>query len=329
MKSLSELLIANNLISEFPVKIGQLSCLEILIADSNKIANIPSEIGVLSNLKTLSFANNRIKTVSKEISNLKNLQQLDLSNNQVEMLTKEICGLRSLQYLNLKRNKLREVPMQIGLLTELQYLLLQGNQLIEFIPSELPSLKNLKEIDLSDNQLLAIHPHVGKLKSLSKLNLQGNLCLSLDAKLHLELYCLNAKRSKSLLSLYMLCSKPILDRAKIKNQFLRLTKENDSYRCSVYFRIWEQSGMPETNDENWGETHAFESIKIFQRALFLGLYDVTKDSFQNSKIFEVAYRLAKSPKAESLESWVDGHIGDDPTLLLGAWDIVQNGIVEL
>jgi len=154
--------------------IGNLKSLHDLNLKNNNLTDIPAEINKLFKLQSLNLNQNRLQKFPTEVNRLPNLRQLYLSDNQIKFLPETIRDLIKLEKLRLDGNALGQLPIELSQLNLLAELDLSKN-LIYQIPSELGGLKRLVSLDLSHNCLTEIPSEILELQKLETLNLDKNV----------------------------------------------------------------------------------------------------------------------------------------------------------
>jgi len=99
---------------------------------------------------------------------------------------------------------------------------------------------------------------------------------------------------------------------------------SDEDRINIHYHVWELHGKPiDPSDDDWGNTHLFDSIPIFdqavQQALKAKFNGIPND--QQNQIFGEVYRLAGSPHSDD-PIWGENHAFDDIPRLATAMAIV-------
>ena len=137
---ITEIILNNYDLEEFPMIIFNLTNLQILSLTYNQITNMPDSFASLTNLKILHLYNNQITEIPDSIAFLTNLQTLHLSYNQITKISDSIASLTNLQTLYLSENQITEIPDSIASLTNLQELYLSNNKITK-IPEWLKNMK--------------------------------------------------------------------------------------------------------------------------------------------------------------------------------------------
>jgi Leucine-rich repeat (LRR) protein len=172
----AELNLSGCSLAEIPLKVFELTSLQVLDLHDNQITTLPPGIGKLTSLQKLHLHNNRLTTLPPEIGRLALLRELKLYNNRLTTLPPEIGNLTSLQWLYLCNNQLTTLPSKIGNLTSLQQLRLDNNQLTT-LPASLISLTSLRRLNLTNNpityipSILTFHPLIRR----EFININGHL----------------------------------------------------------------------------------------------------------------------------------------------------------
>lgn len=131
-----------NRLKIFPLSLTEIKSLQNLTISYNFISELPSRIDNLSNLISLDVSNNNIFELPRSIGNLDSLEYLDLEENNITYLPTEIGHLHNLSKLNLGNNKISYLPQTLQDLPELKELVIQGNLLQ--MPATLMDLKKSK-----------------------------------------------------------------------------------------------------------------------------------------------------------------------------------------
>jgi internalin A len=163
---LTGLWLTDNLISEVPEFIGQLTQLQGLALWGNPIRSLPANlsrlthlkflsitdgtpsaanpvIGTLENLTGLALAGLGLKEFPEWITNLSNLERLSLQGNNFKYLPNSISKLSRLELLNISENDFRQLPLSLLSLTNLRFLHIDG---ILGIPKEIVRNADAKAI---------------------------------------------------------------------------------------------------------------------------------------------------------------------------------------
>eukprot|EP00826_Nyctotherus_ovalis_P016653 TRINITY_DN14831_c0_g1_i2.p1 TRINITY_DN14831_c0_g1~~TRINITY_DN14831_c0_g1_i2.p1 ORF type:complete len:725 (+),score=157.86 TRINITY_DN14831_c0_g1_i2:323-2497(+) len=113
--------------------------------DNNQLSEFPRELCQLDQLEVLTLNSNRIQLIPKDIENLSALERLELANNTMTCLSPAVERLIRLKHLAVSRNCLTYWPKETCKLVKLQVLHVHGNKRIRFIPAEFYQLTNLTE----------------------------------------------------------------------------------------------------------------------------------------------------------------------------------------
>lgn len=169
--------LSQNLLTQLPQCITQLTKLTTLIASNNQLDNdsFPKDFGtsLAGSLKVLSLGGNQFKSVPAEILELTQLRSLYLGGNCIEEITRDIKKLENLRVLYLGGNQLTSIPQEIGLLQNLQSLSVCENR-IRSLPSSIAFLRSLRSLALHKNLLTALPPEIVRLRGLVELSLRNN-----------------------------------------------------------------------------------------------------------------------------------------------------------
>ncbi len=174
--------ISSNFISDLPICLGELTCLESFDASSNCLSKIPDSLGQLSSLTCLNIARNL------------HINDPPLVVSDTISFVRQVYRSKSTKTLDLRNLNLREVPCSVllnsGLITDLN---ISGNR-ISSIPASFALLTNVVSLNLCDN--IIHHLNVGiTITTLEYLNLSKNRLCFLPAELCLctSLKCLVLK----------------------------------------------------------------------------------------------------------------------------------------
>ncbi|MBS0653735.1 MAG: hypothetical protein JSR39_09480 [Verrucomicrobia bacterium] len=116
----------------------------------------------------------------------------------------------------------------------------------------------------------------------------------------------------------------VADGASVTEMRKEMKKLSDEDRINIHYHVWELHGKPiDPSDHDWGNTHLFDSIPIFdqavQQALKAKFNGIPKD--QQNQIFGEVFRLAGSPHSDD-PVWGENHAFDDIPRLATAMAIV-------
>jgi len=159
------LVLADNGLTELPLRIGELQNLRMLDLGHNALTSIPGTIRVtgflylhdnqlsslpvmdLPQLRYLNVSENRFTEFPNAICSMTGLIELRFTDNQLQSLPDCIASLRQLRALHLRNNRLRTLPDAIGQLRELRQIDLRGNPL-ETLPRTMLDLPRLEKVDV-------------------------------------------------------------------------------------------------------------------------------------------------------------------------------------
>ncbi|MGE0634759.1 MAG: hypothetical protein AB7O96_20265 [Pseudobdellovibrionaceae bacterium] len=116
----------------------------------------------------------------------------------------------------------------------------------------------------------------------------------------------------------------VADGASVTEMRKEMKQLSEEDRINIHYHVWELHGKPiDLNDKDWGNTHLFDSIPIFDQAVHLALKakfnGIPKD--QQNQIFGEVFRLAGSPHSDD-PIWGEHHAFDDIPRLAIAMAIV-------
>jgi len=177
--SLQRLNLLDNILTELPVDVCDLSSLTELTAAYNRLTAIHPKIGVLINLKTLHLPFTNLVELPDSIQDLRSV---NLDGNQIKEVPSCLCQMTRLVELRLNQNKLSGLPGAMAKLVKLESLELCYNELGS-VPRTIGFNTSLKTLKLAYNSLVAIPPDIGMLTLLEELHLTHNQLSMLPAKL--------------------------------------------------------------------------------------------------------------------------------------------------
>ena len=116
----------------------------------------------------------------------------------------------------------------------------------------------------------------------------------------------------------------VADGASVTEMRKEMKQLSEEDRINIHYHVWELHGKPnDPNDKDWGNTHLFDSILIFDQAVQLALKakfnGIPQD--QQNQIFGEVFRLAGSPHSDD-PIWGEHHAFDDIPRLATAMAIV-------
>ncbi len=279
LTSLQKLYLNYNQLTSLPCEIISLTSLEM---DHNLLTSLPPEISRLSALEWLRLEHNQLTSLPPEIASLTALKWLHLRNNLFTSLPREIGSLTALVVLSLFNNKLTTLPPEISDLTSLQTLHLNGNPLMFIFNMELKHITDLKPI-LAHYQKFMDYPTESSLGNLFKLIASNedpvnilNTFDELDPALKQKIVELvgvapmsaAASSSSATIDESFFTDIPRLGDAVRRATFAMFDHLSPDQKNSVYTKIWELAGSPETDSPTiWGENHAFDEMLRFVDAL--------------------------------------------------------------
>jgi len=145
---LKQLYLADNQLTSFSSKIGDLKKLEYLNLDRNQLTEIPAEIGKCAELRWLRVRDNKIKALPDSVSGLKKLQRIYLKNNQFEAVPPSLRDLPLLEDIDLSGNPVKEFPAWLALSSKIRQLNFDHCQ-IDKLPADLSKLTGLQGLSLA------------------------------------------------------------------------------------------------------------------------------------------------------------------------------------
>jgi Leucine-rich repeat (LRR) protein len=153
--------------------------LELSIGNQPHYAEFPVSIGNLQHLRVLIFQNNTgCERFPPGLKLSRHLEELVLSGNRFHSIPHILQDPSRLNSIQLDLNPLNVLPGWIDECVNLQMLSLREIGL-EALPDGLQSLKRLSELDVSHNRLAMLPEWIGELANLTKLNLEANNLTSL------------------------------------------------------------------------------------------------------------------------------------------------------
>ncbi|CAH8868745.1 unnamed protein product [Trichobilharzia szidati] len=149
--------------------------LEVINLGNNVFTDIPEAVYELTQLKSISIYNNRLQSIpSLLFEKLVHLEYMNFNHNSIETLCDSISNLVSLKYLSMSHNALKALPDSMcPMLIHLEYLNLGYNQILT-LPFNFYLLQRMKTLILHKNFLSRLPETFGLLGSLEILDLAGN-----------------------------------------------------------------------------------------------------------------------------------------------------------
>eukprot|EP00961_Rhodomonas_salina_P121756 1639439-Rhodomonas_salina.1 len=183
--AVTNLSLANNMLTEIPPEIHHLTNLVVLDVSCNFLSTLPVDMASMA-LQRLLMAENKLITVPavvheigawkktfKGTSGIASVKELDVSRNRVISLPSGIEKMLMLEKLILDNNKINALTYVIGVLSQLQVLNVAFNE-IATVPTEIGLCTALTELFLDDNKLLHIPGSIGNLTQLRLLGFSNN-----------------------------------------------------------------------------------------------------------------------------------------------------------
>ena len=155
LKKLQRLCLNDNLLTELPPEIPQMTALHYLDLGKNRLTELPDSLGQMQALKNLWLQSNRLTALPESLGQLGALERLELNGNQLTALPERLGQLGALKSLELQGNQLTALPENFGQLQALQELYLHENQL-RALPDSLGQMGALKRLLLWGNPLRAL-----------------------------------------------------------------------------------------------------------------------------------------------------------------------------
>lgn len=125
-----------------------------LNVSNNMLTNLPYNIKQLTSLQELDLTGNQFKQVNFSLlTDLKNLSRLLLYNNQLTTHV-PLPVLPGLKHLGLSNNQITSIALDaFKNVPQIEIIQLDGNKLTQFDPALIKDLKNLKVLNLKGNPL--------------------------------------------------------------------------------------------------------------------------------------------------------------------------------
>ncbi|GLC44711.1 hypothetical protein PLESTB_000972000 [Pleodorina starrii] len=109
-RSLTQLDLGNNMLTEVPAQLCQLTELRTLNLMANQLVRLPEELGNLVNLRLLGLKSNKLTELPDSMSRLTNLVELFITNNQLAELPEGMSRCSSLVKLQASFNAFTSLP---------------------------------------------------------------------------------------------------------------------------------------------------------------------------------------------------------------------------
>lgn len=177
-RTLEELLLDSNQLSELPRQLFYCHGLKELGLSDNELTSLPPAVASLINLVSIDLSKNAISDIPDNIKGCKQLSIVDASINPLCRLPEGFTQLLSLQELYLNDTFLEYLPANFGRLSRLRILELRENQL-NTLPKSMARLTNLQRLDIGQNDFSELPEVIGSLSNLTELWFDNNKVKSL------------------------------------------------------------------------------------------------------------------------------------------------------
>ncbi|XP_068200291.1 erbin-like isoform X2 [Palaemon carinicauda] len=177
-RTLEELLLDSNQLSELPRQLFYCHGLKELGLSDNELTSLPPAVASLINLVSIDLSKNAISDIPDNIKGCKQLSVVDASINPLCRLPEGFTQLLSLQELYLNDTFLEYLPANFGRLSRLRILELRENQL-NTLPKSMARLTNLQRLDIGQNDFSELPEVIGSLGNLTELWFDNNKVKSL------------------------------------------------------------------------------------------------------------------------------------------------------
>ena len=113
-KSLQELLLDTNKLTELPESMKNLASLEVLDLSSNNFTDFPLCILSLKSLRVLKMERNKLTSLPSNLHELSNLEHVTFFGNQIEHIDDQCFqGMKALRKVDLELNFIAQVPQSL------------------------------------------------------------------------------------------------------------------------------------------------------------------------------------------------------------------------
>ncbi|KAK3879449.1 hypothetical protein Pcinc_015982 [Petrolisthes cinctipes] len=147
--------------------------LEELYLDSNQLSELPRELFYCHGLKTLGLSDNELTSLPPAVASLINLNTIDLSKNAISDIPDNIKGCKQLSVVDASINPLCRLPEGFTQLLSLQELYL-NDTFLEYLPANFGRLSRLRILELRENQLNTLPKSIARLTALQRLDIGQN-----------------------------------------------------------------------------------------------------------------------------------------------------------
>jgi hypothetical protein len=279
LTALQTLNLEHNALHSVPGNLFQgMPCLQRLFLHHTRLALIPEGFFQgLTALRSLHLCCNPLTSLPDGIfRGLPALQRLSLGGSQLATLPEGVFqGLTALDLLSLENNRFVSLPENVFQgLTNLRVLYLDRNRLVSLPKGLFQGLPALRWISLYNNQLDTLPEGLFQAPNLHWISLYGNPQLLIPWK-ELPMHTNNIAFRETMHLFFSYACRSHFARVYqlaaggappevVKELFVRVPEIT---RNALFYRIWEEAGRPSTNDSQWGETHVFDDMRLFNRAL--------------------------------------------------------------
>ncbi|KAG7170200.1 flocculation protein FLO11-like isoform X2 [Homarus americanus] len=177
-RTLEELYLDSNQLSELPRQLFYCHGLRILGLSDNELTSLPPAVASLITLTNIDLSKNAISDIPDHIKGCKQLSVVDASINPLCRLPEGFTQLLSLQELYLNDTFLEYLPANFGRLSRLKILELRENQL-NTLPKSIARLTSLQRLDVGQNDFSELPEVIGSLENLTELWFDNNKIKSL------------------------------------------------------------------------------------------------------------------------------------------------------
>ncbi len=131
LKSLKELDLRGNNLTQFPLIVTHLTNLEVLDLNFNHIPEIPPEISMMQALRIIKLDSNNLTKLPESFAKLPNIETIGLSDNLFTEFPTVLCHIPRLRGIAISQNLIKSLPDCIKRLSNLSYLFIAANPIIK------------------------------------------------------------------------------------------------------------------------------------------------------------------------------------------------------